>query len=110
MRIYLGNCCVNRPFDDQGQVRIRLETEAKLPIQQQVSDGELDLVWSHMLDLENASNPFVRSWDVALSVPHDPGLALVAGAVCLPDMSTPQAVDLDAHAGPTARLFPPTVW
>ena len=58
MRIYLDNCCFNRPFDDQGQVRVRLETEAKLAIQQDVSDGELDLAWSYVLDLENASNPF----------------------------------------------------
>ena len=32
MRIYLDNCCYNRPFDEQTQLRIRLETEAKLPI------------------------------------------------------------------------------
>ena len=33
MRVYLDNCCFNRPFDDQSQLRIRLETEAKLDIQ-----------------------------------------------------------------------------
>ncbi len=27
MRVYLDNCCYNRPFDDQTQLRIRLETE-----------------------------------------------------------------------------------
>jgi len=27
-RIYLDVCCLNRPFDDQGQERIHLETEA----------------------------------------------------------------------------------
>lgn len=30
MRVYLDNCMFNRPFDDQGHIRIRLETEAKL--------------------------------------------------------------------------------
>jgi hypothetical protein len=30
MKIYLDNCCFNRPFDDQGQIRIKIETEAKL--------------------------------------------------------------------------------
>lgn len=30
LKIYLDNCCFNRPFDDQSQIRIRLETEAKL--------------------------------------------------------------------------------
>ena len=28
MKIYLDNCCLNRPFDDQTNSRIRLETEA----------------------------------------------------------------------------------
>ena len=28
MKIYLDVCCLNRPFDDQRQDRIRLETEA----------------------------------------------------------------------------------
>lgn len=30
MKIYLDNCCYNRPYDDQSQVRIQLETQAKL--------------------------------------------------------------------------------
>ncbi len=33
MRVYLDNCCYNRPFDDQAQPSVRLETEAKLLIQ-----------------------------------------------------------------------------
>ena len=32
MRVYLDNCCYNRPFDDQTQVKVRMETEAKLLI------------------------------------------------------------------------------
>lgn len=58
MRIYLDNCCFNRPFDSQGQVRVRLETEAKLRIQERVASGEIELAWSYMLDYENAANPF----------------------------------------------------
>ncbi len=34
MRIYLDNCCFNRPYDNQSQIRIHLETEAKLHIQE----------------------------------------------------------------------------
>ena len=26
MRVYLDNCCYNRPFDEQTQLRVRLET------------------------------------------------------------------------------------
>ena len=58
MRIYLDNCCFNRPFDDQRQTRVRLEAEAKLCIQEQIREGTLELVWSYILDFENAANPF----------------------------------------------------
>ena len=34
MKIYLDNCCYNRPYDDQTYIRIHLETEAKLHIQE----------------------------------------------------------------------------
>lgn len=63
MRVYLDNCCFNRPFDDQSSLIIRLETEAKLHIQEQIRMGELDLAWSFILDYENNANPFeeVRS-------------------------------------------------
>ena len=30
--IYLDNCCFNRPYDDQEQITVRLESEAKLEI------------------------------------------------------------------------------
>jgi len=50
MRIYLDMCCFNRPYDDQGPARIRLETEAKVLLQQKVKDAECDLVWSAALD------------------------------------------------------------
>lgn len=56
--IYLDNCCFNRPFDDQKQIRIQLETEAKLFIQGEIFSGKLDLAWSYILDYENEANPF----------------------------------------------------
>lgn len=58
MRVYLDNCCFNRPFDDQRQTRVRLEAEAKLCIQENIRSGTLELVWSYMLDFENRANPF----------------------------------------------------
>ena len=58
MRLYLDNCCFNRPFDDQSQIRIRLETEAKLKIQEEIKAGRFELVWSYILDYENSRNPF----------------------------------------------------
>jgi predicted nucleic acid-binding protein len=54
----MDNCCFNRPFDGQSQIRIRLETEAKLRIQERIAAGEIELAWSYILDYENAANPF----------------------------------------------------
>ena len=58
MRIYLDNCCFNRPFDNQNQLKIHLETQAKLYIQAQIKQGIYDLVWSYILEYENQMNPF----------------------------------------------------
>lgn len=58
MRVYLDNCCLNRPFDDQSTLTVRLETEAKLHIQNAIRAGQYALGWSYVLDFENAANPF----------------------------------------------------
>jgi hypothetical protein len=57
MLVYMDLCCFNRPFDDQSQPRIYLETEAKLFIQRKIKDGKLELAWSYILDYENSANP-----------------------------------------------------
>jgi len=57
MRLYLDNCCFNRPFDDQNTLTVRLETEAKLHIQTAIRAGQYALGWSYILDYENAANP-----------------------------------------------------
>ena len=57
-KIYLDICCFNRPYDDQDQLRIELETKAKLHIQQQIVDGKYILVSSVILDFENSVNPY----------------------------------------------------
>ena len=64
MRVYLDNCCFNRPFDDQSQARVRLEAEAKLEIQQRIKDKRIELAWSYVLDYENQANPFEERRDV----------------------------------------------
>lgn len=56
MRIYLDNCCYNRPYDDQSQIRISLETQAKLYIQDMIKRGQLELVTSYVLEFENSNN------------------------------------------------------
>ncbi|MBQ4439924.1 MAG: type II toxin-antitoxin system VapC family toxin [Kiritimatiellae bacterium] len=56
MRVYLDNCCYNRPFDDQTQTKVRMETEAKLLIQSMMRTGVVEYVWSFMLRLESSRN------------------------------------------------------
>ena len=55
--VYLDNCVFNRPFDDQRQMRIFLEAQAKLYIQHLIVNDKLALVCSYMLLYENHDNP-----------------------------------------------------
>ncbi len=67
MKLYLDNCCFNRPFDDQSNIRIRIEAEAKLRIQEDIRSGLYALVWSYIMDYENGRNPFLeRKEQIAL--------------------------------------------
>ena len=53
LRVYLDNCCYNRPYDDQSQLRIELETKAKLFVQQLILDRTLELAISYISEMEN---------------------------------------------------------
>jgi predicted nucleic acid-binding protein len=67
MRLYLDVCCLKRPFDDQAQPRIRIETEAVLGILA-ADSSRVVFVRSAAHDLENEQNPLawraerVRAW------------------------------------------------
>ncbi len=50
--IYLDVCCLNRPFDDWRQDRIRLEEQAILDIFKQFYSGEWKLVSSEAIEAE----------------------------------------------------------
>lgn len=54
----MDNCCFNRPFDDQANIRIKLESDAKLYIQEKIINKEIELAWSYIIDYENQFNPF----------------------------------------------------
>ena len=60
MRVYLDNCCYNRPFDEQSQLKIRLETVTKLAVQLMMATGVVQYVWSKTLDYEISFNPFEK--------------------------------------------------
>lgn len=56
-KIYLDTCCLNRPFDDQTQERIRLEAEAVLAIFSRIEKGEWNWVGSDVLTDEIEQTP-----------------------------------------------------
>lgn len=58
MRVYLDMCCYNRPYDDQSQIKVSLETQAKLHIQDLIQKESLALVTSYMLRYECGQNPY----------------------------------------------------
>jgi predicted nucleic acid-binding protein len=52
MKVYLDSCCVNRPFDDLSQSRIREECEAVFAIIALSEASKLAIVKSSVLELE----------------------------------------------------------
>jgi len=63
VKVYLDNCCFNRPYDNQSNLLVSLETEAKLFVQDLILKGELKLIWSFVLDFENNDNPYKERRD-----------------------------------------------
>jgi predicted nucleic acid-binding protein len=57
IRIYLDTCCLNRPFDDQTQERVRLEAEAVLAILSRIEKGEWNWIGSDVLTDEIEQTP-----------------------------------------------------
>src|SRR3989344_3837136 len=58
IKIYLDTSVYNRPFDDQGQTTVRLETEAFLSILEKAISGAIIIIGSSALLYENSLNPF----------------------------------------------------
>ena len=57
MKVYLDNCCYNRPFDNANDINVQNETAAKLFIQSLVRYGDILLVSSFVLYSEIMDNP-----------------------------------------------------
>lgn len=55
MRIYLDVSCLNRPFDDQRQTRIRLESESVTLILDRIDAGDWRLLSSEIVRIEVAA-------------------------------------------------------
>jgi len=71
VRIYLDVSCLNRPFDDQSQPRIRLEAEAVQTILKQIQNGFWTHSSSEMAEIEILAIPDSdRRTRVALLLPE----------------------------------------
>lgn len=57
LTIYLDTCSLQRPLDDQRQIRVRLETEAVLAVLEQIENGKLTLLDSEILHYEIHRTP-----------------------------------------------------
>ncbi|MBI4782240.1 MAG: PIN domain-containing protein [Oscillatoriophycideae cyanobacterium NC_groundwater_1537_Pr4_S-0.65um_50_18] len=57
MKVYLDTSAYNRPFDDQTQPKIFLESQAVAIILQMVEAETVELVSSWVLEYENSRNP-----------------------------------------------------
>lgn len=66
MKIYLDNCCFNRPYDDQTQKRISLETQAKLHVQEMIRNDEMELVTSFINTYELSQSKFSSRKDTIM--------------------------------------------
>jgi hypothetical protein len=52
MKVYMDNCCYCRPFDNQSQQRIHLESEAVLVVATRAQQKEDTVIGSDILVLE----------------------------------------------------------
>ncbi len=63
MKIYLDLCVYNRPFDDQRQPRVVIETLEFLFLLSKAIDKEITTINSFVLEDENSKNPFIDHKD-----------------------------------------------
>lgn len=52
MKIYMDNCCLNRPFDNQANLRVHLEAEAIKTIITLIEQQKFSLISSKVLKFE----------------------------------------------------------
>ena len=57
-RVYLDTSVYNRPFDDQTQPKIFLESQAIVIILQMIEAKVVELISSSVLEYENSLNPY----------------------------------------------------
>ena len=82
MKIYLNVSCLNRPFDDQEQARIRLEAAAVGMILERVDEGRWIHLSSDMARIEIDANPDpARRARVRLLLPESSNIVMLSPAM-----------------------------
>lgn len=82
MKIYLNVSCLNRPFDDQEQARIRLEAAAVGMILERVDEGQWLHVSSEMAEIEIEANPdLTQRARVKLLLPEAEWIVMLSPAI-----------------------------
>jgi predicted nucleic acid-binding protein len=64
VKVYFDLCVYNRPFDDQKQSRIAIETLEFVFLLSKAEKGEISVINSFALEDENSQNPFVDRKDI----------------------------------------------
>ncbi|HOV15432.1 MAG TPA: PIN domain-containing protein [Spirochaetota bacterium] len=57
LKLYLDTCCYNRPFDDQTDGKIHLESEAIISILRLYEQNQIDIFGSEIIDFEISKIP-----------------------------------------------------
>jgi len=73
-RVYLDTSAYNRPFDDQTQPKIFLESQAVAIILQMVEAKGVELISSSVLEYENSRNPYPLKQEAMKRYLQLPGL------------------------------------
>ncbi|MCX7048769.1 MAG: hypothetical protein NTX50_25190 [Candidatus Sumerlaeota bacterium] len=89
MKLYLDVCCLERPFDDQTQDRIRLESEAIITIMSYVEMGAWQLIGSAAIEYEIDQNP-----DKGMAAQVRKTMVLFSSKVHIDDHTISRAEDL----------------
>lgn len=76
-RVYLDVCALNRPLDDQSQMRIRLETDAVLLILSHVRARTLQMVVSPVHYREASANPDITRREHVLALLRNIGSEVI---------------------------------
>jgi predicted nucleic acid-binding protein len=88
-RIYFDVCCLNRPFDDSSQDRIRLESEAVLSIYRKCRLGEWTLLTSEVIESELRQTPDTQRMELIMAA-----LAIASDKAQLDSVTKQRAVEL----------------